>query len=105
MTDSHDSEHTGTRVAEDAHLAEETHLAEHDAAIARHKRLVLTAAAATFLLFMAFPVTTSFTGALDGVVHGIGIGYAAGLAVIVAPVLAAIAYRRWAARPGRGVRR
>ncbi|WP_067468131.1 DUF485 domain-containing protein [Actinomadura macra] len=93
MTDSHDSERT------------DTHLAEHDAAIARHKRLVLTAAAATFLLFMAFPVTTSFTGALDGVVNGIGLGYAVGLAVIVAPVIAATAYRRWAARFDQGVRR
>ncbi|WP_131737140.1 hypothetical protein [Actinomadura roseirufa] len=77
----------------------------HDAAIARHKRLVLSTAATTFLLFMAFPVLTSFTGVLDGVFHGVGAGYAAGLCVVVGPVLGATAYRRRARRFERETRR
>ncbi|MFI0481848.1 DUF485 domain-containing protein [Actinomadura sp. 9N215] len=73
-------------------------LARHDAMIQRHKRVVLGAAATTFVIFMAFPILTSFTGALDGVADGIGAGYAAGLAVILLPLLAAVAYRRWTSR-------
>ncbi|WP_242904818.1 hypothetical protein [Actinomadura terrae] len=72
-----------------------------DARITQHKRLVLTLAGVTFLVFMSFPVLTSFTPALDGVVNGIGVAYIVGLALVVAPVLGAMAYRRNALRNER----
>ncbi|WP_165969361.1 DUF485 domain-containing protein [Actinomadura sp. KC06] len=78
---------------------------EHDAMIQRHKRVVLGAAAITIVVFMAFPILASFTGALDGVADGIGAGYAAGLAVILLPLAGAVAYRRWTSRIEDGGRR
>lgn len=72
--------------------------AEHDAMIRRHKRAVLAAAAATIVIFMAYPVLTSFTGVFNGVANGIGAGYAAGLVVVVLPLLGGVAYTRWTSR-------
>ncbi|TMQ90079.1 hypothetical protein ETD83_37035 [Actinomadura soli] len=66
--------------------------------VQRHKRVVLGAAAITFTVFMAFPILASFTGVLGGVADGAGAGYAAGLAVILLPLLGAVAYRRWTSR-------
>ncbi|MGH3243006.1 MAG: hypothetical protein ACRDNL_21695 [Spirillospora sp.] len=73
-------------------------LTRHDAMIQRHKRVVLGAAALTFVGFMAFPILASFTGVFDGVGNGVGAGYAAGLAVILLPLFGAVAYRRWTSR-------
>ncbi|WP_170221046.1 DUF485 domain-containing protein [Amycolatopsis cihanbeyliensis] len=72
------------------------------AAIRRRKRVALTAAAITLVGFMAFPVITSFTTLLDGVVNGIGVGYLVGFAVMVLPVLGAVAFCLWANRVERG---
>ncbi|GAA4234831.1 hypothetical protein GCM10022254_40650 [Actinomadura meridiana] len=72
--------------------------AEHDAMIRRHKRTVLTAAAVTIVVFMAYPVLTTFTGVFNGVSNGIGAGYAAGLVVVVLPLLGGVAYIRWTSR-------
>ncbi|WP_216216580.1 DUF485 domain-containing protein [Amycolatopsis aidingensis] len=73
-----------------------------DAAVRRRKRVALTAAAVTLVGFLTFPVLTSFTSLLDGVVHGVGIGYLVGFAVMVLPVLGAVAFCGWANRAERG---
>ena len=70
----------------------------HDAMIRRRKRVVLGAAAVTVLVFMTYPVLTSFTGVLNGVADGVGAAYAVGLAVVVLPAVAAVGYRRWTSR-------
>ncbi|MFI0410772.1 DUF485 domain-containing protein [Actinomadura sp. 3N508] len=78
---------------------------EHDLMIQRRKRVVLGSAAVTVVVFMAFPILTSFTGVLNGVAGGVGAAYAAGLAVILLPLAGAAAYRRWTSRIEDGERR
>ncbi|MFC6886623.1 MULTISPECIES: hypothetical protein [Actinomadura] len=108
MTDPHEARSPRARPAEARHPGRP--LDGRDAEIARHKRVVLASAGATVAAFMAFPLLTLFTGALDGVAGGVGAGYAAGLVVIIGPVAGATAYRRWASRaeaapgPGAGAR-
>jgi uncharacterized membrane protein (DUF485 family) len=67
-------------------------------AVMRRKRVALIGGATMFGLFILYPVLTAFTPVLDGAVSGIGVAYIAGFLEIVAAMVAAAVYCRWADR-------
>jgi uncharacterized membrane protein (DUF485 family) len=67
-------------------------------AVRQRKRVALLGGATMFLIFIAFPLLTAFTPALDGTVSGIGVAYIAGFLEIAAAMAAAAVYCSWANR-------
>ena len=67
-------------------------------AVMKRKRVALLGGATMFGLFILFPVLTAFTPILDGAFGGIGVAYVAGFLEIVAAMIVAVVYCRWADR-------
>ncbi len=71
---------------------------DEDVAAQRRIRVVLSASALLLVAVMAFPILTSFTHVLNGVVGGIGVAYIVGFGEFVLAMAGAVAYCRWVDR-------